>query len=365
MDNYVISVRQFTIIVFFCAIGTSILILPQAIVGEVKHDAWIACIVAILINLLIVKLYIAVGNISPNKTLVEINIGILGKWIGSIVSLTFVFFSFITASEFIYFVSSFMNIEVMHDTPTYPFSILFGLLVILGVSLGLETFARTAEILFPIFIFLFVVCILFISPQINVERLQPVLEHGPKSMLYSVLTFISFFSLPMITLLMVFPISIKDFKGAKNGFYLGTIFGGVILTLLVTLCILVLNPNSTAHARYPSYELAKLISIGNFIERIEVIMAFMWIITIFFKTVVYFYAAVIGLAQTLKIKNTRTLTLPLGFTLIILAQFIHPNIIQSDIYSKEAWLPFSATFALFLPLLLLVVHNIRKTIART
>lgn len=363
MENHVISVRQFTILVTLFAIGTSFLILPSTIVQEAKQDAWLSSILAVLISLLIVKMFIATGNIALNMSLVDINRKILGKWVGNIVSMSFVFFTFITAGELLFFVSNFMNTSVMHDASPYPFSIILGLLIIFGCSLGLETFARSAEILFPIFIVLFIILILLISPQINVENIQPVLavlENEPKSILFGSLLFISFFSFPMISLLMIFPVSIKDKKGAQKGFYIGTIVGGFVLIIIVTLCILVLNPNFTEHSRYPSYDLAKLISIGNFIERIEVIMTFMWIITIFFKTLIYFYASVIGLGKILKIKNYRVLNLPLGFILILLSKFIHPDIIHSDIYNKGPWIPFVATYAFFLPLVLIVVAKIRK-----
>ncbi|TKI71973.1 spore gernimation protein [Lysinibacillus mangiferihumi] len=360
MENQVISARQFTIIVTFYAIGTSFLILPGTIVGEVKQDAWISSILAVLISLVIVKIFIATGNISSNMSLVEINRKVLGVWIGNVVSLTFVFFTFMTAGELLYFVSDFMNTSIMHDMSAYSFSILFGLIIILGCSLGLETFSRSAEILFPLFFIFFILFIFLISPQIRIEDIQPVLEDGPKPILYGVLLFISFFSLPMVSLLMIFPVSLRDKKEARKGFYIGTIVGGVVLIIIVTLCILVLNPNNTAHSRYPGYDLAKLITIGNFIERIEVIMAFMWIVTIFFKTLIYYYASVIGLGQILKIKNYRVLNLPLGFTLILLSYFIHPDILHSDIYNKGPWIPFVATYGLLLPLLLLVVAKIRK-----
>ncbi len=360
MENHVISVRQFTMIVTFFAIGTGILIFPASIVGESKQDAWMSSILAVLISLLIVRMFIATGNIAPNKSLVDINRRILGKWIGNFVSITFVFFTFITAGELLYFANDFLSTSIMHDSSGYQFSIIFGLLVIFGCSLGLETFARTAEILFPIFFILFIILILLISPQINVENIQPVLENGPKSILFGTLLFISYFSFPMISLLMIFPVSIKDKKGAKKGFYIGTIVGGISLIIIITLCILVLDPKYTAHSRFPSYELAKLISIGNVIERIEIILGFMWFIAIFFKTLVYFYASVIGLGQILKIKNYRILTLPLGFVLILLSNFIHPNTIHSDIYNKGPWIPFVATYAVILPLVLIVFAKIRK-----
>ena len=45
---------------------------------------------------------------------------------------------------------------------------------------------------------------------------------------------------------------------------------------------------------------------------------------------------------------------------IALSQIVHPNIVHSEIFIKEIWLPYASIFAVFLPLLLLIVAKIRK-----
>lgn len=76
--------------------------------------------------------------------------------------------------------------------------------VIVGVRLGIEVIARSAEILFPWFVGLFGLLILSMIPQIKIEHIQPVFEIHPKAFIRAVLTFLSMSSLTYTILLMIF-----------------------------------------------------------------------------------------------------------------------------------------------------------------
>lgn len=360
MEKQIISARQFTIITMLCSIGTTILIIPSSIAQVVKHDAWIVAIIGVALSFLLVKLYISVGNTTPNLSLVEANEKILGKYIGKVLSIAFTLFTFLSAGELLYYIGNFMQTEVMPETPTVAFAILFMLIIMFATYLGLEVFARSAEILFPIFLFIFVLFVLFISPNIEIKNIQPLFEATTGSFIYGVLLFVSTFAFPLVVLLMIFPSTVNVKKAAQKGFYIGTLGGGLILIILITLSILVLGAANTSLRTFPSYTLAQRISIGNFLQRIEIIMTFMWITTIYIRSFIYFYAAVKGLGQLLNIKDHRPLILPLGMITIALSQIVHPNIVHSEIFIKEIWLPYASIFAVFLPLLLLIVAKIRK-----
>ncbi|MBK3494259.1 endospore germination permease [Viridibacillus sp. YIM B01967] len=358
MGKQVISVRQFTIIVMLFSIGTAILIIPASISQEIKQDAWIAALLGVILSLLIVKLFIGVGNINSKMTFVEINEGVLGKYVGKITSIAFILFSFIGASELLYYLENFMN-SIMPETPAAAFGILFMLVIIYSMYLGIETFARATELLVPLFVLIFVFFVICISPQIDIQNIQPIFETRTKPLIFSILLFLSVFSFPQVVLLMIFPSAINVHKSASKGFYIGTIAGGVVLFIMIVLAIAVLGATNVSQNAYPSYTLAMRISIGNILERIEIIMAFMWIITIFIKTFMYFYASILGLSQVLKMKDYRSLIFPMGMILFTLSQIGHPNIVDSHIFDKEAWLPFSLIFAIILPLLLLVIAKLR------
>ncbi|WP_246494214.1 endospore germination permease [Lysinibacillus agricola] len=360
MEKEIISSRQFMIITLLFSIGTAILIIPASVTSEAKQDAWIAAIIGVVLSLPIVKLFVALGNRTPTLTFVEANEKILGRFFGKFTTICFIIISLLSAGELLYFIEFFMKTEIMPETPTMAFAFMFSIIIIYAAFLGIEVFARSAEILFPIFILIFIFFVIFISPSIHIENLQPIMETPKKLVFFSMIRFISLFSFPLAVLLMIFPSAVNVQKSAQKGFYIGTIIGGIVLITIITLSILVLGPANTASRTFPSYSLAQRISIGNFLQRIEVIMAAMWIISIYIRTFMYFYASVIGIAQLFKIKNHRPLIFPLGMIILGLSQIVHPNNIHSDIYNRETWPIFSFIFMILLPLFLLLIAKIRK-----
>ncbi len=360
MEKEIISSRQFMIITLLFSIGTAILFLPASVTIEAKQDAWIAAIIGVVLSLPLIKLFVAFGNRTPTLTFVEANEKILGRFFGKFTSIGFILICLLSAGELLYFIGLFMRTEIMPETPTMAFAFLFSIIIIYAAYLGIEVFARSAEILFPIFMLIFIFFVICISPSIKIENLQPIMETPKKSIFFSMIRFISLFSFPLAVLLTIFPSAVNVQKSAQKGFYIGSIIGGIVLVTIITLCILVLGPENTATRTFPSYSLAKRISIGNFLQRIEVILATMWIISIYIRTFMYFYAAVIGIGQLFKIKNHRPLIFPLGMIILGISQIVHPNIIHSDIYNRDTWPIFSFVFMVFLPLVLLIVAKIRK-----
>ncbi|MFJ7183710.1 GerAB/ArcD/ProY family transporter [Lysinibacillus xylanilyticus] len=360
MEKEIISSRQFMIITLLFSIGTAILFLPASVTIEAKQDAWIAAIIGVVLSLPLIKLFVAFGNRTPTLTFVEANEKILGSFFGKFTSIGFILICLLSSGELLYFIGLFMRTEIMPETPTMAFAFLFSIIIIYAAFLGIEVFARSAEILFPIFMLIFIIFVICISPSIKIENLQPILETPKKSIFFSMIRFISLFSFPLAVLLTIFPSAVNVQKSAQKGFYIGSIIGGIVLVTIITLCILVLGPENTASRTFPSYSLAKRISIGNFLQRIEVILATMWIISIYIRTFMYFYAAVVGIAQICKIKNHRPLIFPLGMIILGISQIVHPNIIHSDIYNRDTWPIFSFVVLVFLPLVLLIVAKIRK-----
>jgi len=360
MEKEIISSRQFTIITFLLSIGTAILIVPSSIASSSKQDAWIAASIGVVLSLLVVKLFLTLGNQTPTLNFIEANEKILGRFFGKITVIGFLSLTLFAGGELLYFIGAFMKTEVMPETPTMAFALLFIIIIMYATYLGIENFARSAEILFPMFVLIFIFFVVSITPQIKFENIQPIMEASKTSILYSIIRFISVFSFSLVMLLMIYPASVNVQQSSKKGFYIGMLLGGFVLVTLITLSILVLGPANTASRTFPSYALAQRISIGNFLQRIEIIMAFMWIVSIFIRTFMYFYTTVVGIAQIMKLKDHRPLILPMGIIMVGLSQIVHPDIVHSNIYNDEIWPIYAFVCTILLPILLLIVAVIRN-----
>ncbi|PID04223.1 spore gernimation protein [Sporosarcina sp. P2] len=360
IENIKINPYQFLVLVIFFTIGTGILIVPSVLAAEVKHDAWIAAIIGTGIGLLIIWLFTTIALWFPHLTYIQLNEKIFGKWIGKAVSVLFVSMAALYTSSLLYYSATFISTNMLPTTPIVALNILMMGIVVMAVRLGLETIARSAEIFIVVFFVLFLILGVCISPQIKLENLQPVFVEGTKTLVQSSIYFVTSSSVNAIVLLMIFPALMNKMKQARKSFLIGNLIGGIMIIILSFLSVSILGAEDTAREIYPGYELAKRINIGDFVQRIEGLMGFLWFIALYFKTVLYFYATVLGIAQILHLKDYRPLTLPLGIIAVIVSLVIYPNVVYQKEIQQSTEIYFSLFVGLFLPLLLVIVYAFRK-----
>ncbi len=348
------------ILVLLFSVGTILLHTSSPLAGFAKQDAWLAAILGTVGGLLNVGLFLAVGRLFPHLTLDRVNEKVFGKWLGKLINFCFFFWAFTSSSFIIFFVGDFIKTFWEPETPIAALNILFGAVVILAARLGVETFARSAELLFIPFIILIVALIIFIAPQAQIHYIQPVLENGIRPVIQASLLYLSLFSVASVIFLMIFPSSVSQSKTAGKAFYMGILFGGILLIIVILLNLLVLGPDLVTRNIAPSYALAKKINIGDFLTRLEAIIAFNWIITTYFRGVIYFHCSLVVFANLFEIKDARPFSLPLGMLMIVLSLIAFPNTQAVGHFIKHIWLFYGSTFGLLLPFVLLCTSKIRS-----
>ncbi|SFM13420.1 spore germination protein KB [Gracilibacillus orientalis] len=357
-NNHRISIHQFTILVIIYVIGDAILIMPSIIALEAEKDAWIAAVFSLVIGVIIVMVYYGISKISPNLTIIELNKKVMGKFIGTCISFLYLFYSFLYATVALREVGDFVTTEVLPDTPIEAIHILFLIIVLMATRLGLETIARCVEIFYPYIFLLLIIIIIPLIPEINLDNIQPAMEGGVQPIARASLTFITYPFVELVLFMMFFPYVNEKAKIKKNLFQ-GVLVGGILLVVFTTLTILVLGYEQTSRYMYPGYLLAQKINIGEFITRVEIVIAGIWFITIFFRITIYLYFTCHGLAQALNLKDYRSTVYPLGIIMFVLSLTISPNITYINEMSS-IWPFYDFTIGLFLPALLVLVALIRK-----
>lgn len=357
-----INGRQFALLAAYIAIGDSMLVLPSVPIFEAKQNGWMSALIGIAAGLLIVQLLSVVGKLYPRLTLAEYQEKLFGKWLGKAVTLCFLIYLFISAAAHVREIGDFMTTQMMPETPIHAIHIMYVGIMVIGVRLGLEAIARLGEFFFPWFILFFSLFIMFLLPEINVNHLLPLWEGGVKSILRGSITMTAYPFMELVVLLMLFPY-VNKAEVIRANFMKGALFGGVVLLIIVFLAILVLGPEFAGRNFYPSYALAKKIDIGRFLQRIEVILAFMWLLTSFVKSAVFFYVFHIAFAQVFGLRHYKGLILPFGMLLVSFALLISPSIIYFH-DSEQYWPYMDLSFGVFLPVALLGAYAVRRGLAR-
>jgi spore germination protein KB len=355
-----IGSRQLTILVIIYTIGDSILVVPSIVASEAKQDGWVSGIFSLAIApLLVVFLYDALRKCYPDLTLVEYSQKILGKWLGIAISLLFISYFFITSATYMREIGDIMTSHIMPDTPIQVIMLLFMSIILMAARLGLEPLARSAEILFPFVVFLILLLILLLLPVIQFKNLLPIFEGGLKPVIRGSIPFIVLAFIEPVAVLMILPfVSQKD--SIRKSLFVGQLLAGSVLIIITMLAILVLGPDLTAKHIYPSYILAKKINIANFLTRLEAMLAIIWFITIFVRFSLFFYVAVLGLAQTLKLQDYRPLIFPFGMILIVFTMIMAPSTVYYNTFISDIWPFYASTFGFLLPLLLLTIAKVKR-----
>lgn len=354
-----ISEKQFIVLLSLYIIGSAILVIPSIIVSIAKQDAWITSILTIVIALGIMPLYIALGRRYPTMLFTEFTEEILGKWIGKLFSIIFLTFPLVAGSLTLYNIGDFIITQVMPETPIVPIYVFVLSVSLFGVRLGLEVLARSGEILFPWVVALFSLLVLFLTKQINFDHFQPFFTMGLRPIFISTVHFLTFPFLDTVVFLMIFPY-VKWTSKKRTPVYIGTLIGGVFLIIIIFLCVLVLGVDQTSTRLSPTYLLAKEINVTNFITRIEVIVAIIWFISIFFKLSILLFVLNLGVAQLFNLTTYRFLTLPLGLLFLASSNIFVPNGPFLGSYTLTTSPFYTATIGFALPFLLFIIDGIKR-----
>jgi spore germination protein KB len=324
-NKIVISPRQYAALVSLHIIGSAILIIPSSLANMAKQDAWIASLLALTMAMLILPLYRALGSRFGGADMVGFAERLLGRFAGSAAMLLFILgVPFIIASFTLRNIGDFITTQIMPETPIQAIHILIMCVVVLGVRLGLEPIARTAEIFFPAVLFLIFFLICLVSPEIKPVNLLPVFENGFLPVARGGLTMLVFPFLESAFLIMLLP-SVHNSKEGGSALTKGVLLGGAALVLVTALSILVHGTSNTARQMFPSYILARKINIGGIIDRIEIIVAIVWFVTNYIRLTLLFYISIAGISSVLRLKEYRSLTYPMGLVLLTLSIVIFPN----------------------------------------
>ncbi|MGG3307931.1 endospore germination permease [Paenibacillus lautus] len=342
-----IAARQFFILAFGLTIGTSILVTPSGLAHTAREDAWMASLFSIFINLLMVVLYIAIARVYPGQTIFEIHEKVLGKLLGKILSLVYLFYFLILTGTLLGNLGFFLSSEMMPETPIEAIQILFLIAAVMCARMGIIILARVGELMFPWIIFLFMVLVLSLIPQIDWNHIKPMLEEG--WMPVAKAGFHASMFQELIVLMVFLPL-VKGEKKGERALMGGAVAGGFVLSIIVLLSVLILGIEQTENSTFPAFALAKTINLGNFFQRVEGILITLWILTFFIKISLLYLSILQGMKTVFGLKEQNPLIYPLSVLFIIVAWNTYINTVYVADIIQNVWSSYALLHLLVIPM---------------
>ncbi|MDU7338500.1 MAG: endospore germination permease [Clostridium sp.] len=339
--------------------GSSVIVVGSPVAALCQRDGWIASLLSSVLGILFILLYYHLGQLFPNKNLVQILFSIFGKWIGGVITAYFIIFCLHSGIQITAYIGQFMSTEYLITTPVSVIN--FMIIFLFGIALhyGIETTVRSAEILFRLVVLIMAFLFLANIGNIQFNYIVPVMENGFYPVLKGTLYITSFRVWPLVLLTMIYPIHTENNSATLKYYFYGYLFGCIIMFFIMIMTILVLGSHVTYISVYSTYFLAKQINLG-FLSRVEGLIVGAWIITLFYKGFCYIYAGVQGLAYSLHLKDYRKIIAPILFSTLIYSNIVYPNSAYLGFWDKYVWVPYSFTTGALIPIAIIIVYYIRK-----
>lgn len=319
-----ISVYQFFILMTIVPYGSASLffLAPKA-----KQDVWIGILLYSLAGILLQIMYIKLYVKYPEDTLITYLPKVYGKLIGSILGIMYVAYFTYAAARVMRDYSEVVSAFSLKYTPKIIFGAVFIITIIYAVYNGIENISSLAQLFFLILITIKIISFFLILSTDDVFKLQnlkPILSQGILNVLKESWQLILFPYGETLVFTMIYPSVIENSK-IKKAAILSIIAEAILLAFNNIIFICTLGVNFATLTNFPLFETYRLIQIGEFLNRLDILFLLLFLADGFFKISIFLYAAVLGASQIFKSKNARVLSIPFGIIVLIVSLLIAKN----------------------------------------
>lgn len=357
-DREYISDKQGVIlIILFVLINT--MLLPVA--AEAGQDIWLAIFLGMMAALPMVIIYGRILTLFPQKTFFDIVEMVLGKFFGKAINLLYTWFAFHLAALVLRDFAEFINTTTLPETPMMVALIFPGLLCLWVLKHGIEVLARMGEFFVVVLLVLIFAFGFFLIPEIQFQRIQPILGQGIKPVVKGAFSVFSFPFAETVIFTMIFT-SLKREKNHYGVFIKGITIGGMILLMSKTTDVLVGGVDLYTTMYFPGYAVIRRISIGSTVESVEILAAVVVVMGAFFKLSICLLGGAKGLSKVFNCKDYRFLVTPMVLLLINMAYFIADSTMEFVGWTAKIWPIYALPFQVILPIGIWVAAEFRTKI---
>lgn len=355
-DERRITHWQYAVLLGGFLIGTSTLLVP---VGPAQHSSWISQLAAAALGVPTVILWLRISEKFPRKLPAEYFVEAAGRPLGAALTIVYMWFCFHLGSTV---VASFMEVyvaAVYSKTPEIIFDAGLVFLSFAAVYLGIETFARASEIVVPLAYLASastVVASLMTKNLLDFRELLPI--HGAAPILLTTWQAYAFPFGETIVFLSVLPY-VTGGKHMLRASAAPVVIVGLLLTSVGVRNIAALG-HIVERALFPSLMAVELVSVGDFIQRLDSVLLIVWTFSAFVKTTACLFAVVVNAAALFRVKDYRVLAFPFAALMTVAASGLTGRTVAMTEFARFVWPLYALPIELGIPLIVLGTASLRR-----
>jgi len=359
MKKEIINARQLFAMILLFEMGTA-LVVPIGL--ESGHAVWVSILMALPGGMLLFMIYTNLYLQFPKMIISEYTRKILGKYIGWPLSLLYLSPLLFNGSRNLREAGNLLISAAYDRTPLFIINALMIIAVMYILIKGIEVFARTAQIYLIVMFIMGVISsiVVIAAGLVDFKNLFPLHPRDWIDALKSAYPNILIFPFGEVVCFTTILPHLNKSHVARNTGVVAILVSGIILSFIHALEISVLGEGIYSRAVFPLFTTITLVNLANFIQRLDAFVILTLIICVFFKMTVYCFAAAAIAADLFKIKDPRTLSIPIG-VVVLFSSFLsaenYPIHMEEGMIFLKYFLPYLCAV---IPVLLFIVHHVRK-----
>lgn len=323
-----------------------------------KNESWVGVVLGFLFTLILVLIYGALAKKFSAMTLIEINDAVFGPLLGKVSSGLYIFYFLSIAFLNAVVIGNFISAFVLQNTPKIFVTIILTYICGRAVRKGAVVFTSFSNIIAIVSISAVLINTLLLIKDFEIDNLLPVLSLPANNYLIGshIVAMIPFGEIFIFYMMMP---KLQHPEKFSKMLILGLSIGASFMLIVVLRDILVIG-NFTLHSSMPSFEVIRMIDIGDILTRLEVAYAVVLMVLMFFKINVCFYATAEGIRRLMKLDSYDFLIHILSVLIVIYAVSALPTVAEESLWlSTGVAEMYEMFFLLILPSLTLLVAAIR------
>lgn len=267
-----ITSKQFFVFIVTCQVGTGIITLSNQLADETGHDGWISTIIGGGVCALLMLSHMLLLKMHSNKSIIEIDKTLYGKWIGGAFNILLIAYTFLGGSIIIRRFSDIVASQVLKDTPPLVSGFFIIIPSLYLLYYGLTPICRVGCEVF--FIITLTILMYFVAMgNLDYMNLLPIGEAGIMPILKSVKTTIYTY-LGFEIVVFMYP-CIKDKENAIKYAELAVLSVIIFFTISVVVVTGVFGENMVKRLPSSLMFLSGIINIPV-VERIDLFFIILW-----------------------------------------------------------------------------------------
>lgn len=352
------SIGNWQMIILFQAFitGSSILNIQGPMIGIAENGAWISIMLINAFSFLILLLILNLHEKYPDESYIQYSKKLLGKPLALIFGIPFLLWLFHLNANITYGMGQFFTTSMMKSTPLYVFHFLILMVAGLTVRAGIEVMARMFNGLLFFVIFIILMIFLLNITHYHPEFLLPVVPEGWKPVLHGAYVGFGFPYMDIMYFAMILPFLKKE-KGKpfKRWMYAGLLFNGLILAFTIVSSIMILGPIA-GNEKFPIYQAARIIEIGEIIQRVESVFGMALIIGSYMKITMMLFIINEVFTQLFNLSDKRAFVFPN----MLLVYLFSLTMYENEVELGESGSIMETIIAFFLGFVPLVIVTLRS-----